>query len=204
MWICDKNLPEIFYNSSLNWCLSSWLRNVYFCLGTNTTTFVHGSMRILATMVSLQPFKKRYEFPSISLNNWDCELLSGKFDNLTYMLQKQEVPSWFSVWLEFLQAVSYLCGKGSYIWKEIRKPQIVIVIPAKKKKRVLMKLWQLCLVMEKNLQQEQKEAFIPIIYYALVVWVMCLSYQKLCYIMLNNSSKWQWYPSVFSLLFWHL
>lgn len=134
MWICDKNLPEIFYNSSLNWCLSSWLRNVYFCLGTNKKTFVHGSMSILATMVSLQPFKKRCEFPSISLNNWDCELLSGKFDNLTYLLQKQEVPSWFSVWLEFLQAVSYLCGKGSYIWKEIRKPQIVIVIPAKKKK----------------------------------------------------------------------
>lgn len=170
------NVSEIFYNSFLNRDLSSWLRNVDFCLGTYNKTFVYGSMSIIESMVSFRPLKKPYyEFQSISLNNRDCELVPGKFDNSTYLLQKQEVPFWFSVWLEFLQSVSYLCGKGSYIWKEVSKPQIVIVFPAKKN-RVLLKPWQLCLVMEKNLQQENKEAFIPIIYYAPAVCIICLSF----------------------------
>lgn len=42
------------------------------------------------------------------------------------------MPSWFSVWLEFLQSVRYLCGRGSYIWKGVSKPQIVIVFSCQK------------------------------------------------------------------------
>lgn len=46
--------------------------------------------------------------------------------------------------------------QGIYIWKGVSKLQIVIVFSAKKKKkgRVLLKLSQLCLVMEDNLPQE--------------------------------------------------
>lgn len=127
------NVPQIFHNSSLNWDLSSWLRNVYLCLETNNKTFVHRSMNIIESIVSLRPLKKTcYKFQSISLNNQDRELLSGEYDDLTSLLQKQEVPSWFSVFLELLQSVSYLCGKGSYIWKGVSKPQNVIVFLAKK------------------------------------------------------------------------
>ena len=68
--------------------------------------------------------------------------------------------------------------------------------------RVLLNPWQLCLVMEKNLQQANKEAFIPLIYYALVVWIICLSFLKL-YIILNKSTKkqkYQFFSSFFGIL----
>lgn len=53
--------------------------------------------------------------------------------------------------LELVQSVMYFCRQGIYIWKGVSKLQVVIVFSAKKKKRVLLKLWQLCLVMEDNL-----------------------------------------------------
>lgn len=49
-------------------------------------------------MCLLALWKTYHEFQSISLSNWLWEFLTEEFDVLTYLFQKQEVPSWFSVW----------------------------------------------------------------------------------------------------------
>lgn len=195
------NVSEVFYNSSLNWDLSSWLRNVNFCLGTNNKTFVYGSVSIMESVVSFRPLKKTpcYEFQNISLNSRDCELVPGKFDKLTYLFQKREVPFWFSVWLEFLQSVSYLCGKGNYIWKEVSKTQIVIVFPAKKNQSSAEALTAVPCHGEKSSTRKQRSIYPYHILCSSSVHNLSIIL-KTVYIILNNSSKWQQYQRFFFFL----
>lgn len=158
------NVPEIFYNSSLNWDLSSWLRNVYFCLGTNNKTFVHGSMTIIEITVSVMPLQNIMSFKT---SLWITEIVNFTWRMWWLDIPFPEIRHAFLVFslVRVPAACQLPLWKRSYIWKEVSKPQIVIVFPAKKKKsRVLLKPWQLCLVMEKNLQQENKAAFITIMY----------------------------------------
>lgn len=144
---------------------------MYLCLGTNNKTLVHGSMSIIET-TCLTGLKKSHEFQSTSLNNRDCKLV-WRIWQLDISFPETRAPFLVFSWLEFLWSVSYICGKGSYIWEGVRN--LILWLFSLAKNRILLKPWQLCLVMEKNLQQENK-AFIPIIYYALVICILCPSF----------------------------
>lgn len=96
------------------------------------------------------------------------------------------MPSWFSVWLVSAVCPVTFIEKGVYL--ERSQQTDCNCFPCQKH-RVLLKPWQLCLVMEKNLQQENKEAFIPITYVHSSSVHNLSIILKTVYIILNNSIR---------------
>lgn len=184
------NVPEIFYNSSLNWDLSSWLRNVYFCLGTNNKTFVHGSMTIIEITVSVMPLQNIMSFKT---SLWITEIVNFTWRMWWLDIPFPEIRHAFLVFslVRVPAACQLPLWKRSYIWKEVSKPQIVIVFPAKKKK-IQSSAEALTAVPchgEKSSTRKQSSIYHYHVY-ALVVCILWLSFKHVC-ITLNNFSEWQ-------------